>query len=303
MDTIERYCAPIAERASRDAAIGATEYKPNTIALRPGLRGSSLAWAIHLLPVQRRKAATALYDFCREIDDIANGEATHSLKQILFLNWRSEVAALYAGRPRHSVTLGLSKAIHLYGLRCNDFLAIIDGMEMDALSDVRSPSLAQLDYYCERVAVAKSRLSMRIFGNETPAGECIAAELGRALQFTRILRDLAADAKRHRLYLPRELLHSRGIFATTPSWVLAQPTLPEVCSDLAILAERHYAAAADAIAVCPRRTMRLAAVMLGVNHALLCALVARGWRELDEPVRIPPWRELALVIRHGLAGR
>jgi phytoene synthase len=201
------------------------------------------------------------------------------------------------------VTRGLNEAIHLYGLRCDDFLAIIDGMEMDARTDIRAPGLSELDRYCERVAVAVGRLSVRIFGEETPAGERVAAELGRALQLTSILRDLAQDAGRHRLYLPRELLHAHGIFATTPSWVLAQPALPDVCRDLAVVAERHYGAAAEAIAACPRATMRPAAVMLGIYRALLHELLARGWRQLDEPVRIPSCRKLALLLRHGLTGR
>ena len=200
------------------------------------------------------------------------------------------------------MTLGLNEAIQLYGLRCEDFLTIIDGVEMDGRADIRAPSLVQLDHYCERRAVAVSRLSMRIFG-ETPAGERVAAELGRALQLTYMLHNLVEDAKRHRLYLPRELLHAHGIFATTPSWVLAQPALPEVCHDLALLAERHYVAAAEAIAACSRRTMRPAAVLHGLHRALLEELLARGWRRLDEPVRIPDWRKLALVIRHGLTGR
>jgi phytoene/squalene synthetase len=107
-----------------------------------------------------------------------------------------------------------------------------------------------------------------------------------------ILRDLAEDAARHRLYLPRELLHAHGIFATTPSWVFSQPALPDVCRDLATLAEGHYAAAAEAIAACPRWKMRAAAVTLGTHRARLHALLARGWRHLDEPVQMPAWRKL-----------
>jgi phytoene synthase len=225
------------------------------IALRRSAAGSSFLWEMQLLPVQRREAMRALYAFCREVGDIADGEASRSLKQALLLNWRIEIAHLFAGRPQHDVTRGLSEAIHLYGLRCDDFLAIIDGMEMDARRDIRAPSFAVLDRYCERVAVAVGRILVRIFGEAAPAGERVAAELGRALQLTNILRDLAEDAQRHRLYLPRELLHAHGIFATMPSWVLAQPALPDVCRDLALLAERHYAAAAEAIAACPRWTI------------------------------------------------
>ena len=88
-----------------------------------------------------------------------------------------------------------------------------------------------------------------------------------------------------------------------PSWVLAQPALPDVCRDFAVLAKRHYEAAAEAIAACRRSTMRPAAVMLGIHRILLDALVARGWQRLDEPVRIPFWRELPLLFRHGLTGR
>ncbi len=153
------------------------------------------------------------------------------------------------------------------------------------------------------MAVAVARLSVRIFGEKTPAGERVAAELGRALQLTNILHDIAEDARRHRLYLPRELLHAQGIFATIPSWVLAQPALPDVCRDVARLAEAHYARAVEAIAVCPRHKMRPAAVMLGIYRAVLHELLARGWRNLDEPVQIPSWRKLALVFRHGLTGR
>jgi len=198
------------------------------------------------------------------------------------------------------VTLRLSEAVHLYDLRCEDFLAIIDGME--ARIGMRAPSVAQLDRYCERVAVAIGRIAVRILGETSPAGQQVAAELCRALQLTYILRDLAEDACLHRLYLPRELLHAHGIFATMPSWVLAQPALSDVCRDLAVIAEQHYAAAAEAIAACPRWTVRPAAVLLGMNRALLQELVARIWRRLDEPVGIPSWQELALVMRHGLTG-
>jgi phytoene synthase len=303
MDTIERHYAPISEHASGNPAIGAPDYKDNAITLRPAAAVSSFSWAMHLLPVERRRALCALYALCREVDGIADGEASHALKQTLLANWRGEIAHLYGGRPRNAVTLGLSKAVYLYGLRCQDFLAIIDGAEMNAQTDIRAPSLAQLDRYCECVAVAAGRLSVRIFGEETAAGERVAAELGRALQLTNILRDLAEDAKRHRLYLPRELLHARGIFATTPSWVLAHPALPNVCRDLAVVAERHYAAAAEAIAACSRWTMRPTAVMLGIHRALLHELLVRGWRHIDKPVRIPARHKLALVIRHGLTGR
>jgi presqualene diphosphate synthase len=301
MNIVEHLYQPGSARLRPNRATEPADYNGNTIAPHRPAAEISFFWAIQLLPFERRKAIRALYAFCREVDEIADGDASPSLKQILFAKWRSEIALLFAGRPQHDVTHGLSEAVRLYGLRCDDFLAIIDGM--DARIHMRAPRFAELDRYCERRAVAIWRISVRIFGEGSPAGERIAAELGRALQLTCILRDLARDAQRDRLFLPRELLHAHGIFATMPSWVLAQPTLPNVCRDLAELAEGHYAAATEAIAACPRSAMRPATVMLGIHRALLDELLARGWRRLDEPVRIPLVREVALVLRHGLTGR
>jgi phytoene synthase len=301
MSVIEHVDLPISGRPKPNGAIEPFDQKDNAIAPHRLAAESSFFWAMQLVPLQRREAMHAVYAFCREVDDIADSDASHSLKQILLANWRSEIGLLFAGQPQHNVTRRLSAAVHLYGLRCEDFLAIVDGMEMR--NDIRAPSFAQLDRCCERTAVAIGRISARILGEASPVGQQVAAELGRALQLTYILRDLAEDARRHRLYLPRELLHAHGIFATMPSWVLAQPALSDVCRDLALIAERHYAAAAAAIATGPRWTMRPAAVVLAINRALLHELVARGWRQLDEPVPIPTWRKLALVIRHGLTTR
>jgi phytoene synthase len=245
----------------------------------------------------------ALYAFCREVDDIADGEASRALKLTLLGEWRCEIARLFAGRPQHVVTGALLEPIGRYDLRCDDFLAIIDGMEMDARSDIRAPSLAEFDLYCSRVAVAVGLLSVRIFGDATPAGERVAEELGRALQLTNILRDLAEDAARGRLYLPRPVLQAHGILPTIPSAVLAHPALPRACRDVAARAEAHYTAAREAIAACPRRAMRPAAAMLAVYRVVLRALVSRGWERLYEPVRIPAWRKAALLLRHGITGR
>ena len=177
MSTIEHLETPISRRPRLNAATDLPGHKDDAIALRRRAAGSSFFWAMRLLPRQRRRAMNALYAFCREVGDIADGEASRSLKQTLLLNWRSEIAHLYAGRPRHTVTRSLNEAIHLYGLRWDDFLAIIDGMEMDARTDIRAPSFAELDLYCERVAVAVGRISVRIFGEASPAGERVAAEL------------------------------------------------------------------------------------------------------------------------------
>jgi presqualene diphosphate synthase len=288
MSVIEYLDSPIPERLVPGAVTNLLCHKNNATALSHLAADRSFFCAIKLLPPQRREAMQALYTFCREVEGIARGAASRSSKQTLLSNWRNEIAHLYADQSQQTVTRGLSEAVRRYGLRRGDFFSIIDGMEMDARKEIRAPSFAELNRYCELVAVALGRLSMRIFGEETPAGERVAAELGRALQLTDILHDLAEDAAWHRLYLPRELLHAHGIFATIPSWVLAQPALPNVCRDLAALAEGHYAAAAEAIAACPRWKMRPAVVILGIYRALLHELIARGWGTWTNPYKSLP---------------
>ncbi len=147
MSTIERLYPPISDRPRPGTSAVVRDTKDDTIVWRRRVVGASLVWPMRLLPAPRREAIYALYVFCRELDDIADGEASRSLKQTLLLNWRSEIAHLYEGRPLNIVTRGLSEAIHRYGLRCDDFLAIIDGVEMDARTDIRAPSFEQLDRY------------------------------------------------------------------------------------------------------------------------------------------------------------
>ncbi len=262
--------------------------------------GTSFYWAMRLLPEARREAMFAIYAFCREVDDIADSDAPPAAKHAGLAQWRGEVDAFYAGRAETALGAVLAEAAAAYKLRREDFLAIIDGMEMDAAADIRAPAFAELDLYCDRVASAVGRLSVRIFGTDLPAADRVAASLGRALQLTNILRDLEEDAERGRLYLPREFLEKQGIAATEPRAVLRHPALPGVCDEVAAIAERHFAEAAAAMAECPRRAMRPAAVMGAVYHAILVRLRQRGWRELDRPVKLPTGVKLWLALRHGL---
>jgi phytoene synthase len=279
------------------APLGAAEQEE--VRTRVEASGTSFYWAMRLLPKPRREAMYAVYAFCREVDDIAD-DAPPAERRPGLDRWRDEIAALYAGRPRHLVARALADPVDRYRLRREDFLAIIDGMAMDAERDIRAPSLAELDLYCDRVASAVGRLSVRIFGAYVPAADDVATALGRALQLTNILRDLAEDGERGRLYLPKELLERHGIAATDPATVLRHPNLPLVCRDLAALADRHYAEAEAAMRRCPRRAMRPARVMGAVYRATLDRLVAAGWRDLGDRGSLPKLLKIALVLRHGV---
>jgi squalene synthase HpnD len=275
-------------------------------ALRDAIRhrvetaGTSFYWAMRLLPRSRRNGMYAIYAFCREVDDIADGDRPVEHKLAQLARWHEELEALYNGRPRHLVARALARPISSYALRKEDFLAILAGMEMDARADIRAPDLATLDLYCARVASAVGHLSVHIFGDSSHAAHAVAEALGRALQLTNILRDLAEDASRGRLYLPREILDRHGIRASDPETVLRHPALPAACRDVAEIAEVRFSEAKSAMALCSRRAMRPAAVMAAIYRATLFALQRSGWRDPTERTGVSSSLKLWLVLRHGL---
>jgi phytoene synthase len=270
------------------------------IRARVAAAGTSFYWAMRLLPEARREAMFAIYAFCREVDDIADSDDPPAKKRAELAAWRREIDAVYDGHPPNGLPRVLADIANAYRLRREDFLAVIDGMEMDAVADICAPSFDELDLYCDRVASAVGRLSVRIFGTDLPAADRVAAALGRALQLTNILRDLAEDAARGRLYLPRDVLEDHGITDTEPHAVLRHPNLPAVCDEVAFIAERRFAEADRAMRECPRRAMRPAAVMSAVYHAILVRLRRRGWSALDREVKLPTQLKLWLALRHGL---
>jgi phytoene synthase len=271
-----------------------------TIRHRVEAAGTSFYWAMRLLPEARRNAMYAVYAFCREVDDIADGERPAADKLAALEEWREEIAALFAGSPRRLVTRALRDPVLRYALRRPDFMAVIDGMEMDARAPIRAPDMAVLDLYCGRVAGAVGDLSVHIFGDPSAAAHEVAGSLGRALQLTNILRDLDEDARRGRLYLPRQILEPHGIGTTDPGAALRHPGLPAACRDLAEIAAAHFAASRRAMARCRRRAMRPAAVMGAVYEATLAELVRRDWRDPSARVSLSKPQKLWLALRHGL---
>ena len=269
------------------------------IAAKVQASGTSFYSAMRLLPPERRNAMYAIYAFCREVDDIADDGGTLEAKRAGLQDWRAEIDRLYAGHPTKPVAQALAEPVKAYALRKQDFLALFDGMEMDAEQNIVAPDYATLDLYCDRVASAVGHLSVRAFGATEPEADEVAHHLGRALQLTNILRDIAEDAERGRLYLPRDLLEQHGIPCGTPSAVLAHPKLNKVCRDLASLALDHFSKARAAMDRCAKQPMRPAAIMGAVYRAILQRLVKADWKQLDVPVKLPKWQKLWLAFRYG----
>jgi len=261
--------------------------------------GSSFYTAMKILPRRQREAMFEIYGFCRRVDDIADSDAARAERLIELAAWRADVNALYAGQvpPRLA---GLAQPVRDFDLAREDFLALIDGMEMDAFDDIRAPSAALLDLYCDRVASAVGRLSVRVFGIEREAGIKLAHHLGRALQLTNILRDLDEDAGVGRLYLPREALAQAGIHTNDPKATLRSPTLGQACAELVERAREHFAQADAIMARLPRRSVRAPRIMGLVYRSMLDRMAARGWSPPRQPIRVARARLLWIVLRHAL---
>ena len=254
---------------------------------------------MRVLPRAQREAMFEIYSFCRQVDDIADSSAPCSERREQLQRWRADIDALYAGRPVPR-TRGLVAPVRDFGLRREDFHAVIDGMEMDVLEDIRAPDEATLDTYCNRVASAVGRLSVRVFGMEEQDGIALAHHLGRALQLTNILRDIDEDAAFGRLYLPKEALREAGINTTDPMAVLASPMLGAVCARLVERAREHFAQADKVMARSPRRCVRAPRIMGEAYRLILDSLVARGWSHPRRPIRLPRSRLLWIIMRHAV---
>lgn len=262
--------------------------------------GTSFYRGMRVLPPDRRHAMYAIYAFCRIVDDIADEPGAFAEKLPRLRAWRERIAALYRGETDGPVTRVLARACAAFRLREADFLAVIDGMQMDAEHAIVAPDRATLDLYCDRVAGAVGRLSVRAFGDASADADEVARTLGRALQLTNILRDVHEDAERGRLYLPREFLDKAGVPAD-PAAALCHPGLASVCEQVAALAHENFRAAAAAMRRCDRRAMRPARLMGATYAAILARLERRGWHDPAQPAKLAKWQKLWIAVRYGLA--
>ena len=259
--------------------------------------GSSFYSGMRILPRPQREAMFEIYSFCRAVDDVADDPGPREPRREQLQRWRADIDALYRGAPPQQLT-GLARAVQEFDLQREDFLAVIDGMEMDVVADIRAPDAATLALYCDRVACAVGRLSVRVFGMERGAGLELADHLGRALQLTNILRDLDEDAAMGRLYLPREALRDCGIISTDPTTVLANPMLGEACGVLVRQAQAHFRQAEAIMAQNPRRAVRAPRIMGEAYGLILGRLAARGFAPPRPRVRLPRPRLLLIVLRN-----
>jgi phytoene synthase len=272
--------------------------EPQAIGAPSRASGSSFYTAMRILPRAQRAAMFEIYSFCRLVDDVADSSAPHAERRRQLADWRLHVESLYSGHPPAELR-ALAQVAREFALCKEDFLAVIDGMEMDAAEDIRAPDWPTLDLYCDRVASAVGRLSVRVFGMNEPDGIALAHHLGRALQLTNILRDLDEDAEIGRLYLPQEALQEAGISSTDPAAVLASPTLPQVCEAVVARARRNFREADAIMARSSRRVVRAPRIMDEVYRVILERMAARGWAPPRRRVQVGGLRLSWIALQYA----
>jgi squalene synthase HpnD len=263
--------------------------------------GSSFYTALRILPEKQREAMFAVYGFCREVDDIADdrGPATAAERLAQLDQWRADIAAMFAGKaPPHLAVL--AHATRDFDLKQPDFDAVIDGMAMDAEQDIRAPDWATLDLYCDRVASAVGRLSVRIFGLTDQRGVELSHHLGRALQLTNILRDIDEDASIGRLYLPREALKAAGVTTDEPLAAAADPKLDRACVEVAARARGHFEKAQSVMASAPRATVKAPRLMAAAYGSILDKMLKEGFAPPRRRAKASRLRLIAALLRYGL---
>jgi phytoene synthase len=262
---------------------------------------SSFFAGMRILPKAEREAMYAIYGFCRIVDDIADDQTLPVADQRVRLDqWRRDLDALYAGAEPGQAGF-LAEAVRRYGLDKADFLAVVDGMQMD-LEGIRAPDLETLYLYCDRVAVAVGRLSVKVFGMPAKEGEALSHHLGRALQLTNVLRDIDEDAELGRLYLPAEYLKDAGITTTVPERAIMAPGVVKVCERLAATADEHFREAHRIMAARPPGRLIAPRLMGAAYGGILKELKARGWNPPRRRVKTSKVRLVLLLIREGLFG-
>ena len=257
--------------------------------------GSSFYYSFLFLPKAKREAITALYAFCREVDDVADECQEVSIARTKLAWWRQEIRNLYTGTPQHPVTKALLPAISAYKMDEEHFLEIIDGMEMD-LDQNRYANFKELQLYCYRVASVVGLLSVQIFGYTNRNTLKYAHELGIALQLTNIIRDVGEDARRGRIYLPLDEIKKAGLSETDVLHGHISEKMQTLLEFQIERAETFYDRALKALPKEDKKSQRTGLIMAAIYRTLLREIKADNAQVvLNARVSLTPLRKLWLA--------
>ena len=261
--------------------------------------GSSFYYSFLFLPPPRRRAITALYAFCREVDDVVDEIADRDVARVKLAWWRNEIATAFDGTPQHPVAQALVPVVRDLDLPLEHFQTIIDGMAMD-LEVSRYVDFEALELYCHRVAGVVGLLSARIFGQTDKRTSDYARDLGIAFQLTNIVRDVGEDALRGRIYLPQDELAQFGV---APSQIIRREHSPAFVTLMRHQVDRArgwYERALAKLAPVDRRAQRPGLIMAAIYRTLLDEIERDRFRVLDRRIALTPLRKFAIAWKTAL---
>jgi len=272
---------------------------------RTAKSGSSFYYSFLFLPEARRRAITALYAFCREVDDVVDEVSDPDLARVKLAWWRREIASAFDGTPQHPVAQALAPVVREFHLPAEHFQTVIDGMAMD-LEQARYLDFPALELYCHRVAGVVGLLSAEIFGVTDASTREYARDLGVAFQLTNVIRDVGEDAMRGRIYLPQDELARFGV----PASQLLRRELDAATREpfRALMdhqvrrARAWYDRAFEKLPAADRRAQRTGIIMASIYRALLDEIARDGFRVLDRRVSLTPVRKLGIAWLTALRG-
>jgi phytoene synthase len=258
--------------------------------------GSSFYYSFMFLPPPRRRAITALYAFCREVDDVVDECSEPELARIKLNWWREEVGRLFHDTPRHPVTRALAGPVRQFNLAEEYFMEIIDGMEMD-LERTQYESFKELSLYCYRAASVVGILSVEIFGYTDRRTLTYANDLGMSFQLTNSLRDVREDAGRGRIYIPADEMREYGVTPSDLTQGRTTQSLINLFEHQARRARRYYRSAMQALPGADRYAQRAGLIMAAIYEKLLDEIETDGYRVLEHRVHLTPLRKLWIAWR------
>ena len=263
--------------------------------------GSSFYYSFLFLPAARRRAITALYAYCREVDDAVDECTDPGVARTKLAWWHDEVERLYAGRPQHPVTRALADVITPYGITREQLETVITGMAMD-LEYNRYPDFATLQVYCHRVAGVVGLMSARIFGYSNERTLEYAADLGLAFQLTNIIRDVGEDARRNRVYLPLDELARHGLDAAQIVHGADSPAFRALMTEQVARAIATYDRAYAKLPDEDRKAQLPGLIMAAIYRTLLEEIRADGCRVLTHRTSLTPLRKLWIAWKTWIKG-
>ena len=262
--------------------------------------GSSFYYSFRLLPPPRRSAITALYAYCREVDDVVDEVSDPNLARVKLAWWRTEVDAIFTGSAQHPVAIALAKAVDRYGITRANLQTVIDGMQMD-LEKVRYVDFTELETYCDHVAGVVGLMSAAIFGYEDASTLVYARKLGIAFQLTNIIRDVKEDAALGRVYFPEEDLAQFGLsaddFLKDAGKRLDRPRLGALLSFEAKRAREYYKSGTELIPLIHRDSRAALWVMVTIYRRLLERIAKSNYDVLNRRIRLSAAEKFAILAR------